>query len=161
MPEVDNNSRYDHATVKNIAVGADHAGFELKQEVIQLLSQRNYKINDMGCHNKKSVDYPDIAVDVAKNVASGNAQIGILICGSGSGMAITANKIKNIRAVNCFNSEMAQLAVGHNNANILCLGARILAQKDCFDIIDTFLNSKFEQGRHLERIEKITKLTEL
>lgn len=161
MPEVDTNRGYDHGNIQSIAIGADHAGFELKQEVVQVLSQQGYKINDLGCHNTKSADYPEFAFDVATNVASGNTDVGILICGSGSGMAITANKVKNIRAVNCFTPEMARLAVGHNNANVLCLGARILSPKDSFDIIDTFLHSKFEQGRHLERIEKITELTNL
>ena len=150
-----------------IAIGADHAGFELKQKIIHFLENKKIKVIDFGCDSTESVDYPDYAIKVANAVAgkeslkdiellkSIEASKGILVCGSGTGMCITANKIKSIRAANCFNKEMAELAVQHNNINVLCLGARLINENLAQEIIDGFLNAEFEGGRHNKRIEKI------
>jgi ribose 5-phosphate isomerase B len=139
-----------------ISIGSDHAGFELKKYLMSFLEKRgNITIIDCGCFNTDSVDYPDIAYRVANSVTDGEANKGILICGSGSGMAITANKVPTIRAVNCFNTEMAALAVQHNNANILCFGARFIAKEYAQEILNSFLTAEFEGGRHQLRIDKI------
>jgi len=146
-----------------IFIASDHAGYETKENIIQFLENENYDIENLGCDSNNSVDYPDYAICVAKNVIENMAKYsnckGILVCGTGSGMAITANKIKGIRAVNCFNSEMAEMAIKHNDANILCLGARVLKFDTIKSIIETFLNSEFEGGRHQIRVDKIHNLT--
>ncbi|MFM6976677.1 MAG: ribose 5-phosphate isomerase B [Sphingobacteriaceae bacterium] len=137
-----------------IAIGADHAGFEYKQLVIQHLS--NFDIKDFGTHSAESVDYPDFAHPVASAVESGEFQLGILICGSANGVAITANKHAGIRAAICWTVELAQLARMHNNANILCLPARFISSETAFQITDQFLNTPFEGGRHANRVNKIS-----
>ena len=143
-----------------IFIASDHAGYELKEQIVKYLATQNYCVDDLGCFDINSVDYPDYAIEVAKSVKDNiETAKGILICGTGSGMAITANKVKDIRAVNCFTSEMATMAVEHNNANIICIGARIISPYNALDIIQTFLDSKFEGGRHQVRIDKIHNLT--
>ncbi|MDR0926133.1 MAG: ribose 5-phosphate isomerase B [Ignavibacteria bacterium] len=139
--------------MKKIIIGNDHAGYNLKQNVIQALQKHN--IIDCGCYSNASVDYPDFAKDVALKVATDADAIGILICGTGTGMAIAANKIRGIRAANCYNVELAQLARQHNDANILCLGARFVPNDIAIQIVHCFINTDFEAGRHLNRINKI------
>ena len=136
-----------------IAVGSDHRGFEVKDRVIQLLKARGYELRDFGCYDVSPVDYPDIALKVAQEVSKGNFDLGILICGSGIGMSIVANKVKGIRAALCHNPRVAELARRHNNANILCLGA--LDVNELEEILDIFLLTPFGGGRHKVRVDKI------
>ena len=136
-----------------IAVGSDHRGFEVKDRVIQLLKARGYELRDFGCYDVSPVDYPDIALKVAQEVSKGNFDLGILICGSGIGMSIVANKVKGIRAALCHNPRVAELARRHNDANILCLGA--LDVNELEEILDIFLLTPFEGGRHKLRVGKI------
>lgn len=142
-----------------IAVASDHAGFELKKQVIELLKSMEHEVLDFGTYSNDSVDYPDFAVPASEAVASKDADMGILICGTGIGMAIVANKIEGIRAADCISPYMAKMARRHNNANVLTLGSRILSFEQAEPIIRAFLTEDFEGGRHFVRIEKIHKLT--
>ncbi len=137
-----------------IALAADHAGFELKEYIRKTL-EIYFTLEDFGCFSNSSVDYPDFAVPAAQAVSRCKADKGILVCGSGTGMSIAANKVPHIRAANCQSVEIAQLAVSHNNINVLCIGARFVSNNLAVDIIDAFLSSKFEAGRHLNRVNKI------
>jgi ribose 5-phosphate isomerase B len=138
-----------------IAIGADHAGFELKEKLKAWLQQNSFEIRDFGAHSSDSADYPDFAHPVAEAVENKQYDLGLLVCGSANGVAITANKHQGIRAAICWNEELALLARQHNDANILCLGARFtepaLAQK----ILDRFLTASFEGGRHERRVKKM------
>ncbi|WP_276359465.1 ribose 5-phosphate isomerase B [Daejeonella sp. H1SJ63] len=138
----------------SIAIGADHAGFEYKSMLIDFLKENNIK--DFGTYSADSVDYPDFAHPVAEAVEKGEYSIGILICGSANGVAITANKHQGIRAAICWNEELAELARAHNNANILCIPARFISQQEAKDICLKFINSEFEGGRHANRVNKIS-----
>ncbi|GAB1396185.1 MAG TPA: ribose 5-phosphate isomerase B [Saprospiraceae bacterium] len=142
-------------TKLTIAIGCDHAGFGLKLPVIAYLEKEEYNILDMGTFSEDSVDYPDFAHPVAIAVESGKADYGILICGSGNGVAITANKHTDIRAALCWNEEIAALARMHNNANIIALPARFVSIEDGVQMVKTFLSTAFEGGRHERRVEKI------
>ena len=142
-----------------IAVASDHAGYELKQKVIGLLKELGHQVLDSGTYSTESVDYPDFAAPAAEAVASTIADMGILICGTGIGMSIVANKIDGIRAADCTSVEMAKMARRHNNANILTLGSRILSFEEAEPIIRAFISEDFEGGRHMVRIEKIHKNT--
>jgi len=145
-----------------IIIASDHAGYELKEQIVKFLEEQNYSVNNLGCYSTQSVDYPDYAVKVANDVKDNTSfNKGILVCGTGSGMVITANKIKGIRAVNCLTKEMTEMAIKHNNANILCLGARILDTDTAINIVKTFLETKFEGDRHQTRINKIHNLTQI
>ncbi len=146
---------------ERLAIGSDHAGFELKQKVINFLEIEGYKIEDFGTYDSSSCDYPDFAFKVAKNISEKKNDLGILICGTGIGMSITANKVKGIRAANCCSVDMAKLARKHNDANILTIGARIIAFEQAKEIILAFLNARFEGDRHIKRINKINELTGL
>lgn len=137
-----------------IAIGADHAGFGLKETLSASLTA--HELKDFGTYSAESVDYPDFAHPVAFAVEKGEFDLGILICGSGNGIAITANKHQGIRAAICWNSELASLARKHNNANILCLPARFISVKEAQEITQTFLNTAFEGGRHADRVNKIS-----
>jgi ribose 5-phosphate isomerase B len=139
----------------HIAIGCDHRGLELKQAIMGLLTELGHDYHDFGCYNSDPVDYPDIAKLVGEAVASGKFDQGILICSSGIGMSIAANKIKGIRAALCCDTFGAEMARQHNNANILCLGANTVA---ALDIVKFYLSSTFEGGRHLRRLEKIRRL---
>lgn len=141
---------------KPIAIGADHAGFEYKQSVISWLTEKGYKVNDMGTHSKDSVDFPDFAHPVAHAVEKNEAAFGILICGSANGVAITANKHQQVRAALCWQNDIARLARQHNNANIICLPARFTALSNCIEMIDNFMHTPFEGGRHENRVNKIS-----
>ena len=142
-----------------IAISADHAGFELKEILIKELKESGYDIADYGTNSIDSIDYPDYSYVAAKSIADGDNELGIIICGSGVGVSITANKVKGIRAANCFNNEMASLARQHNNANVICLGARFLTVEQAIGMVNTFLTTEFEGGRHERRVDKIHSLT--
>ena len=138
-----------------IAIGSDHAGFELKQEMCNYLTNKGYSMVDLGPNSADSVDYPDFAHKVASSVETGNTQLGILICGSGNGVCITANKHHGVRAALAWAPELASLARQHNNANVICLPARFISQETAFEIADAYLESAFEGGRHETRVNKI------
>ncbi|MBI4267613.1 MAG: ribose 5-phosphate isomerase B [Chloroflexi bacterium] len=140
-----------------IAIGSDHRGLDLKQSVIKWLTDAGHSHKDFGAHNTTPVDYPDIAKEVAESVASGDFDRGILICGTGIGMCIAANKVKGIRAAQCFDNFCAARARQHNDANIICLGAEE-PQPQLREIINTFLTSEFDGGRHQQRVDKIRAL---
>ena len=141
-----------------IALGADHAGFELKDKIKQHLQQQGFSVSDEGTSSPESVDYPDYARAVGHDVSEHRADLGILVCGSGIGMAIAANKVDGIRAANVSTEYEAQMSREHNNANVLTLGARILDEKTAFGIVDKWLATSFAGGRHERRVEKITAL---
>ncbi|MDD3149813.1 MAG: ribose 5-phosphate isomerase B [Candidatus Gastranaerophilales bacterium] len=141
--------------MKKIAIGSDHGGFELKEYIIKFIKDSGYKYKDFGIYEKQPTDYPIIAKEVAQNIVDGNFNLGILICGSGLGMAITANKIKGIRAVTCSDIYSAKMSRMHNNANILTLGERVLGKDLALEIVNIWLNTEFEGGRHLNRINMI------
>lgn len=138
-----------------IAVGSDHAGFELKQNIIEHLSERNMNYVDFGTSCLDSVDYPDYVKKVAEEVNSNDLIMGILVCGSGQGMAMTANRFKNVRAAICHNSDVAKVTRQHNDANVLCLGSRFIDISEAIKCVDVFLSTDFEGERHLKRINKI------
>jgi ribose 5-phosphate isomerase B len=137
-----------------IAIGADHAGFDYKEALVAAMAADNV-IKDFGTYSSASVDYPDFAHPVAEAVESGEYELGILVCGSANGVAITANKHQGIRAAICWNTELAILARSHNNANIVCIPARFINIKEATAIVDTFLATDFEGGRHANRINKM------
>jgi ribose 5-phosphate isomerase B len=138
-----------------IALGADHAGYQLKDRIKQHLQLRGIDVRDEGTSSAESVDYPDYARAVAHDVSEQRADLGILVCGSGIGMAITANKIDGIRAANVSTEYEAQMSREHNNANVLALGARIITADDALRIVDKWLTTPFAGGRHERRVEKI------
>lgn len=142
-----------------IAIGSDHAGFDYKENLKNFLVELGYEVADFGCNSDASCDYPDYAILVAKSVANGEVDFGILICGSGIGMSIVANKVEGVRAANCCSVEMARLARQHNNANLLTFGARLIPFDLAKDITIAFLGEKFEGGRHERRVNKIHTLT--
>lgn len=138
----------------SIAIGGDHAGFEYKNMLIKYL--KDYMVKDFGTYGTESVDYPDFAHPVASAVENSEFTMGILICGSANGVAMSANKHQGIRAAICWNEELAELARTHNNANILCLPARFISQEEAKNICKKFINSAFEGGRHANRVNKIS-----
>jgi len=142
-------------TKYTIAVGSDHAGFDLKNDVLVYLIENGHQPHDFGPDSADSVDYPDYAHKVADSVATGENQLGILICGSGNGVCITANKHQGVRAALAWQPELASLARQHNNANVVCLPARFVSTEDALKIVDAYLNSDFEGGRHENRVNKI------
>lgn len=142
--------------IEKIAIGSDHAGFELKELVKNSLQTQGYILKDFGANSTESADYPDFAHPVASAVESGDFNLGILICGSANGVAMTANKHQDIRAAICWNEELAALARQHNNANVLCLPARFIEPALAIQIVDRFLHSSFEGGRHERRVNKIS-----
>ena len=141
--------------MRKIFIASDHAGFDLKEIIKKYLSKKKLTFQDLGPDNNKSVDYPIYAHNVAKKVKVNKNNIGILICGSGTGMNIAANKHKNIRAAQCFNLKSTKLSRLHNDANIITLGSRLLNKKNALSFVNVFLNTKFEGGRHLKRVKKI------
>jgi len=138
-----------------IAIGADHAGFELKELISQIVENTGHEVIDMGTGSSCSVDYPDYAEAVAQAVSDGKAERGILICGTGIGMSIVANKFKNVRAALCNDLFTAKMSRLHNDANILCMGARVIGKGLAIEIVKTWLSTHFEAERHLKRVEKI------
>jgi ribose 5-phosphate isomerase B len=146
--------------VKRIAIGCDHRGLALKKLIIPFLQNPGHSCQDFGCYSTDPVDYPDIAQKVGEAVASGNFEQGILICDTGIGMCIAANKIMGIRAALCYNAFSAQRAREHNDANILCLRAEDIDNESALEIVKTFLATDFEGGRHVQRVNKIRALEE-
>lgn len=138
-----------------IAIGSDHAGFDLKQDIIDYLKSLKHQVDDKGCYSAERADYPDYGHAVANAVLDKAADLGILMCGSGNGINITANKHKGIRAALCWNAEIAALARQHNDANILVLPARYISVEEAHKCVDAFLTEKFEGGRHQARVDKI------
>lgn len=139
-----------------LAIGCDHAGFEYKEAISQWLSEQGWTVSDKGTYSLDSTDYPDYAHPVASMVESGEAGVGILICGSANGVAITANKHQGIRAALCWDTEVASLARQHNNANIICLPARFVSLDEAKKMVEIFLTTEFEGGRHQNRVNKIS-----
>ena len=138
-----------------ISIGADHGGFKLKEEIKDHLKKRKIAFKDLGTFSEESVDYPDIGKRVARAVASKKYKFGILVCGTGLGMSMVANRVKGIRAALCHNVYTAKMSRAHNDANILCLGGRVLKKALALKIVDAFLKTPFEGGRHLRRVKKI------
>ena len=141
--------------MKKIYISSDHAGFKLKETIKDFLSNKNISFEDLGPNNDSRVDYPDYAHKVARKVKLNKRNIGILVCGSGTGMNIAANKHKNIRAAQCFNLKSTKLSRLHNDANIITLGSRLITKKNALKFVNIFLNTKFDGGRHLKRVKKI------
>ena len=141
--------------MKKIFISSDHAGFKLKEIIKNYLKNKKVKFEDLGPKDDRSVDYPDYAHKVAKKVKLNNSNVGILVCGSGTGMNIVANKHKNIRAAQCFNLKSTKLSRLHNDANIITLGSRLITKKNALKFVSVFLNTKFDGGRHLRRVKKI------
>ena len=141
-----------------IALGSDHGGLNLKKEIIKHLESKNIEVTDFGTHTEESCDYPDYALKVAEEVVAQNFELGILICGTGIGISIAANKVPGVRAALCSDTFSAHATREHNNANILALGERVVGKGLALDIVDTFINAKFEGDRHQKRIDKITEI---
>lgn len=141
-----------------VAIGCDHAGYELKNELVKYLQHQKIEVHDMGTFSKESVDYPDYAMQVCQTVMRDQSDFGILVCYTGIGMSMAANKFKGIRAALIHSVENAKLTREHNNANVLCLGAKDTSFNVAKEIVDTFLNTKFTEGRHLQRVEKVMKI---
>ena len=141
--------------MKKIFISSDHAGFKLKEAIKIYLNKKNYKFIDLGPSNDKRVDYPDFAHKVAKKVKTNKNHVGILVCGSGMGMSMAANRHKKIRAAVCYSVKNTKLSRLHNNANIITLGSRLTKKNTVFKCIDVFMNTKFEGGRHKKRVKKI------
>ena len=139
-----------------IAIGSDHGGYDLKKTLVGLLKDRDVEVVDLGCHSRESVDYPDFADLVCKSVVAGEADFGILICGTGIGMSLAANRSREIRAALCHDEYTARMSRAHNDANVLCLGARVLGEGVVEGILDVWLKTEFEGDRHLRRIRKFS-----
>jgi len=140
---------------KKICIASDHGGYILKEAIKDVLISKNVSIIDLGPHENKTVDYPDYAKKIANRIKAKKSEAGILVCGSGTGMAISANKIKSIRAAVCYNFKSTRLSRQHNNANIIALGARLTKKNLSLKLVEIFLKTKFEGGRHLKRVNKI------
>ena len=140
---------------KKICISSDHAGYKLKEYIKIQLIKKKISLIDLGPFEIKSVDYPDYAKKLGRRIIAKKSDVGILVCGSGTGMAISANKIKGIRAAVCYNSKSTRLSREHNNANIIALGSRLIKKNEAMKLIKIFLNTKFQSGRHLRRIKKI------
>ena len=140
-----------------ISIGNDHAGVEYKNYIKEYLLAKDMEVNNYGTNSLDSVDYPDFAHPVSNDVNEEKSDLGILICGSGNGVCMTANKYKNVRAALCWNKELALLSKSHNNANIICIPARFIEKEEALEIIKTFISQEFEGGRHERRVNKISK----
>ena len=143
------------ALFKNVCIASDHAGYDLKEDIKNYLINKNVSIFDLGPYEKKSVDYPDYAKKLGNRIRQKKSEVGILVCGSGTGMAISANKIRSIRAAVCYNLKSTRLSRQHNNANIIAIGSRLTKKKLSLKLVEMFLKTKFEGGRHLRRVKKI------
>jgi len=144
----------------SLAVGCDHAGYNLKSVVIDFLEKEQIKYEDFGTFSEKSVDYPDFAFNVSRAVLNGKHRAGILVCGTGLGMSIVANKFREIRAALCTNSFLAEFSRRHNDSNILCLGGRTISEEEAQNIVDVWLKTPFDAGRHASRLKKINDISE-
>lgn len=141
-----------------IAIGTDHRGFTIRQKVVELVQQLGHEVIDVGAFSADAVDYPDIASDVAHRVSRGEADRGILVCGTGLGMCIAANKVRGVRAAPCHDDITAELSRRHNDANVLCLSADLLGERLIDRMVEIWLNTPFEGGRHARRVEKINEI---
>ena len=141
--------------MRKISISSDHAGFELKESIKKLLIKKKFLVLDLGPRDDRSVDYPDYAKKLAKNIISKKSDTGILVCGSGIGMAMSANRFKKIRAAVCYNVKSTQLSRSHNNANIIAIGSRLINKNLALKLVMIFLKTKFDGGRHKRRINKI------
>lgn len=139
-----------------IAIGCDHGGLEHKNAIVEHLKSRSFEVNDFGIYEQKSVDYPEIAFKVAKSITNGENELGILVCGTGIGMSLAANKVKGIRAAACSEHFSAKYTRLHNNSNILCLGGRVVGIGTALELVDLFVDTEFEGGRHQRRVDLIT-----
>ncbi len=144
----------------SIAIASDHAGFGLKKTVVEYLEHHGLEYLDLGVRSEERVDYPDYGFAAAQAVASGQCTVGIIICGTGIGISITANKVRGIRAALCCSEYMAEMARKHNDANVLALGGRVISSEQAEKIVDVFLHTDFEGGRHAQRVQKIHQLTQ-
>ncbi len=138
-----------------VAIGCDHGGLEHKNAIAEHLKERGFEVKDFGIYEQVSVDYPDIAVKVCESIVSGENELGILVCGTGIGMSIAANKVKGIRAAACSEHYSAKYTRLHNNSNVLCLGGRVIGVGTALELADIFVDTEFEGGRHQRRIDKI------
>ena len=143
-----------------IAIGYDHGGFALAKEILAYLEQKGVAYKKFGPDDGRSVDYPDVAVPACRAIQSGECDLGILVCGTGIGMSLTANKMRGIRAAACSETFSAKYTRLHNNSNVLCLGGRVIGPGTAIDMVELFLNSEFEGGRHKTRVDKVCKLEE-
>ena len=150
--------RLRQKSIMRVAIGSDHGGFERKSEIVRLLQKLGHKVADMGCFSEESCDYPDYAKKVAKSVSLGRSDRGILLCGTGIGMSIAANKFPRVRAAVCWSVKTAALASEHNQANVLCLSGRYLKPSLVSRIAQTWLDTSFGGGRHMSRVKKISQL---
>ena len=141
--------------MKKVCIGSDHAGFRVKTTIVHWLTNKGYEVKDAGTYSDAAVDYPDFAHKVAMSIGGRANEIGILVCGSGQGVSMTANKYLHIRAALCWTGEIASKAREHNNANVLCLPGQYLGEKEANQIVEAFLNTEFQGGRHLRRIQSI------
>ncbi|MCB9052990.1 MAG: ribose 5-phosphate isomerase B [Lewinellaceae bacterium] len=141
---------------KRIAIGCDHAGFPYKESIVGLLRSKGMEVLDFGTHSAESVDYPDFAHPVAEEVESGDTAMGVVMCGSGNGIAMTVNKHQGVRAAICWNEELARLARQHNDANVLSIPVRFVSEETALAMVEAFLNTEFEGGRHARRVGKIS-----
>jgi ribose 5-phosphate isomerase B len=152
------SSRTSSVDKPRIALGADHAGFQAKENIKQYLESAGYVVSDTGTWSEESVDYPDFAIKVARRVQQGQDDLGILVCGTGIGMAIAANKIEGVRAAVAHDALTARMSREHNDANVLALGARVLGEHQIIEVAVSFLGAQFAGGRHRRRVDKITEL---
>jgi len=141
-----------------IAIGCDHGGLEHKNAIAEHLKENGHEVTDFGIYEQVSVDYPDIAVKVTSSITNGDCELGILVCGTGIGMSIAANKVNGIRAAACSEHFSAKYTRMHNNSNVLCLGGRVIGVGTAIELADLFVNTSFEGGRHQRRIDKITEI---
>ena len=144
-----------------IAIGCDHGGLEHKNAIAEHLKDRGFEVTDYGIYEQVSVDYPDIATKLCKGILNGDNELGILVCGTGIGMSIAANKFKGIRAAACSEHFSAKFTRLHNNSNVLCLGGRVIGVGTAIELVDLFVDTEFEGGRHQTRVDKITAIENL
>lgn len=149
-------SRESKDNMVRISIGCDHAGYPYKDAIVHLLEEKGFAVSDKGTHSNESVDYPDFVHPVAESIERGEAELGVLICGSGNGVAMTANKHQTIRAAVCWNEDLASLARHHNNANVIAIPARFISQDEAVKLVDIFVNESFDGGRHQRRVDKIS-----
>lgn len=149
-------SRESKDNMVNISIGCDHAGYPYKEAIMQLLEAKGFAVSDKGTYSGESVDYPDFVHPVAESLERGEAKLGVLICGSGNGVAMTANKHQTIRAAVCWNEDLASLARHHNNANVIAIPARFISKDEAVKLVDIFVHESFDGGRHQRRVDKIS-----
>jgi ribose 5-phosphate isomerase B len=154
-------AQHEMESEHHIAVGCDHGGLGLKRELVPELTRWGWTVEDVGCHTEESVDYPDFAATVSRMVAEREVELGLLICGTGIGMCIAANKVPGVRAALCGDTYSAQMTRRHNDANVLCLGGRVIGAELAKAVLAAFLEGDFEGGRHQRRLEKIARLETL